>query len=100
MIAGKRQRLALRLWRRRAFLSVVCWAWYALRNARWLRENPDKTSDDVGHCAGAGDAPGSDCWAISRLACRLNVELPAFDLPFGPGPGLFVGLMVAIAVLC
>jgi drug/metabolite transporter (DMT)-like permease len=20
--------------------SVVCWAWYALRNARWLRENP------------------------------------------------------------
>ncbi len=20
--------------------SVACWAWYALRNARWLRENP------------------------------------------------------------
>ena len=25
-----------------ALISVVCWAWYALRNARWLRENPDK----------------------------------------------------------
>jgi drug/metabolite transporter (DMT)-like permease len=25
-----------------AFISVACWAWYALRNARWLRENPDK----------------------------------------------------------
>ena len=25
-----------------AFVSVACWAWYALRNARWLRENPDK----------------------------------------------------------
>ncbi len=25
-----------------ALVSVVCWAWYALRNARWLRENPDK----------------------------------------------------------
>ena len=25
-----------------ASVSVVCWAWYALRNARWLRENPDK----------------------------------------------------------
>ena len=25
-----------------ALVSVVCWAWYALRNARWLRENyPD-----------------------------------------------------------
>ncbi|MDI5365409.1 AsmA family protein, partial [Salmonella enterica subsp. enterica serovar Montevideo] len=22
--------------------DVACWAWYALRNARWLRENPDK----------------------------------------------------------
>ena len=25
-----------------ALISVVCWAWYALRNARWLRENTDK----------------------------------------------------------
>ncbi|PMC21967.1 EamA family transporter, partial [Klebsiella aerogenes] len=25
-----------------ALIAVVCWAWYALRNARWLRENPDK----------------------------------------------------------
>lgn len=25
-----------------ALISVVCWAWYALHNARWLRENPDK----------------------------------------------------------
>ncbi|VDY46355.1 membrane protein [Salmonella enterica subsp. enterica serovar Daytona] len=25
-----------------ALISVACWAWYALRNARWLRENPDK----------------------------------------------------------
>ncbi|VEB92907.1 Inner membrane protein ytfF [Citrobacter koseri] len=23
-----------------ALVSVVCWAWYALRNARWLREKP------------------------------------------------------------
>ncbi|VTN13419.1 Inner membrane protein ytfF [Raoultella terrigena] len=23
-----------------ALISVACWAWYALRNARWLRENP------------------------------------------------------------
>ena len=27
-----------------ALVSVVCWAWYALRNARWLRENPDNLS--------------------------------------------------------
>ncbi len=25
-----------------ALISVACWAWYALRNARWLREKIDK----------------------------------------------------------
>src|SRR5699024_8899166 len=25
-----------------ALVCVVCWAWYALRNAGWLRESPDK----------------------------------------------------------
>jgi drug/metabolite transporter (DMT)-like permease len=30
----------------------------------------------------------------------LNAQQPAFDLPLGPRPGVFLGLMVAIAVLC
>ena len=60
-----------------ALVSVVCWAWYALRNARWLRENPDKHPM---------------MWATAQM--------PGFPLPFGPRPDVFVALMVAIAVLC
>ena len=58
-----------------ALVSVVCWAWYALRNARWLRENPDKHP-------------------------MLNTQTPDFSLPFGPRPLVFISLMIAIAVLC
>ena len=30
----------------------------------------------------------------------LNGQTPDFALPFGPRPGVFIGLMIAIAVLC
>lgn len=82
-----------------AATSVVCWAWYALRNARWLRENPDKNPM---------------MWATAQALVTLPVSLlgyvvvcgwlsgqqPEFALPFGPRPWIFIGLMVAIAVLC
>ena len=82
-----------------AFISVACWAWYALRNARWLRENPDKHPM---------------MWATAQALVTLPVSLvgyagaciwlghqqPDFTQPFGPRPWVFIGLMVAIAVLC
>ncbi|WP_222888950.1 DMT family transporter [Enterobacter sp. C2] len=82
-----------------AAISVICWAWYALRNARWLRENPDKNPM---------------MWATAQALVTLPVSLlgyvvvcgwlagqqPEFALPFGPRPWVFIGLMVAIAVLC
>ncbi|MDF2528718.1 MAG: hypothetical protein K0S17_3803 [Enterobacter mori] len=74
-------------------------AWYALRNARWLRENPDKHPM---------------MWATAQALVTLPVSLvgyagaciwlghqqPDFAQPFGPRPWVFIGLMVAIAVLC
>lgn len=82
-----------------AFISVVCWAWYALRNARWLRENPDKPPM---------------MWATAQALVTLPVSLlgyvltclwlhgaeSAFPLPFGPRPAVFITLMIAIAVFC
>ncbi|KAG6337046.1 hypothetical protein ID866_2055 [Astraeus odoratus] len=79
-----------------AFISVACWAWYALRNARWLRENPDKHPM---------------MWATAQALVTLPVSLvgyagaclwlghqqPEFAQPFGPRPWVFIGLMVAIA---
>lgn len=82
-----------------ALVSVACWAWYALRNARWLRENPDK------HPMMWATAQALVTLPVSLLgyaaACGwLSMQQPAFALPFGPRPWVFVGLMIAIAVLC
>lgn len=82
-----------------ALVSVVCWAWYALRNARWLRENPDK------HPMMWATAQALVTLPVSLLgyaaACIwLGKQMPDFPLPFGPRPDVFVALMVTIAVLC
>ncbi|CAM7440273.1 Permease of the drug/metabolite transporter (DMT) superfamily [Citrobacter portucalensis] len=82
-----------------ALVSVVCWAWYALRNARWLRENPDKHPMMWATAQALVTLPVSLVGYIA--ACLwLNGQTPGFALPFGPRPGVFIGLMIAIAVLC
>jgi drug/metabolite transporter (DMT)-like permease len=82
-----------------ALISVVCWAWYALRNARWLLENPDKHPMMWATAQALVTLPVSLLGYIA--ACLwLNGQTPDFALPFGPRPGVFIGLMIAIAVLC
>ena len=82
-----------------ALISVVCWAWYALRNARWLRENPDKNPMMWATTQALVTLPVSLLGYVA--ACLwLNVQQPDFAQPFGPRPAVFVGLMLAIAVLC
>lgn len=82
-----------------ALISVVCWAWYALRNARWLRENPDKHPMMWATAQALVTLPVSLLGYIA--ACLwLNGQTPDFALPFGPRPGAFISLMIAIAVLC
>lgn len=82
-----------------AFVSVACWAWYALRNARWLRENPDKNPMMWATAQALVTLPLS---LVGYLAACLwlDVQQPDFALPFGPRPLLFIGLMFTIAVLC
>ena len=82
-----------------ALISVVCWAWYALRNARWLREYPDKHPMMWATAQALVTLPVSLFGYIA--ACLwLNGQTPDFALPFGPRPAVFIGLMIAIAVLC
>jgi len=82
-----------------AFTSVVCWAWYALRNARWLRENPDKNPMMWATAQALVTLPVSLVGYV--LACWwISAQQPAFPQPFGPRPLAFLALMFAIAVLC
>jgi len=82
-----------------AFTSVACWAWYALRNARWLRENPDKNPMMWATAQALVTLPVS---LVGYLAACLwlGVRQPDFTPPFGPRPLVFITLMFAIAVLC
>lgn len=82
-----------------ASVSVVCWAWYALRNARWLRENPDKPPLMWATAQALVTLPVS-VLGYGSACLWLHVRTPDFALPFGPRPAMFIGLMVAIAVLC
>ncbi|MCX2868971.1 DMT family transporter [Kluyvera cryocrescens] len=82
-----------------ASISVVCWAWYALRNARWLRENPEKPPLMWATAQALVTLPVSLVGYVA--ACLwLHLQTPDFAVPFGPRPAVFIGLMIAIAVLC
>lgn len=82
-----------------ALMSVGCWAWYALRNARWLRENPTQHPVMWATAQGLVTLPVSLVGYVG--ACLwLHVQQPDLPLPFGPRPEVFITLMVAIAVFC
>ena len=82
-----------------ALVSVACWAWYALRNARWLRENPDKNPMMWATAQALVTLPVS-LLGYAAACLWLSAQQPDFAQPFGPRPAMFLGLMFAIAVLC
>ncbi|MCS3431436.1 DMT family transporter [Klebsiella sp. BIGb0407] len=82
-----------------ALVAVVCWAWYALRNARWLRENPDKNPMMWATAQGLSTLPLSLAGYIAVCLWTAQ-DNSGFALPFGPRPLVFISLMLAIAILC
>ncbi|AHG22506.1 membrane protein [Chania multitudinisentens RB-25] len=82
-----------------ALLAVACWTWFPLRNARWLRKNPDKRPMTWATAQGVVTLPLA--LAGYLLVCgQLALMQPQFALPFGPRPGVFIPLMITIGVLC
>lgn len=82
-----------------ALLAVACWTWFPLRNARWLRENPDQRPATWATAQGIVTLPLALLGYL--LVCgQLALTQPQFTLPFGPRPEVFIPLMIAIGVLC
>lgn len=82
-----------------ALLAVICWTWYPLRNARWLRANPDKKPGTWATAQGVATLPlALLAWLL--VALMLNWTNPDFALPFGPRPQVFIPLMLAIGLFC
>ncbi|MEK8053171.1 DMT family transporter [Ideonella sp. DXS22W] len=78
--------------------AVACWTWYPIRNADWLRAHADRSPRAWATAQGLATLPLAALgfalfWAWSAASGS------AFAMPFGPRPGLYIGLMLAIGLL-
>lgn len=82
-----------------AALAVACWTWFPLRNSRWLRDNPTQRPATWATAQGLVTLPLA---LLGYLAVcgQLALSEPAFALPFGPRPEVFIPLMLVIGVFC
>ncbi len=81
-----------------AVLAVVCWTWYPIRNADWMRAHPDRSATAWATAQGLATLPiaafgFAAFWAWNAWSGQR------FAMPLGPTPAMFVGLMVTIGLL-
>ena len=78
--------------------AVVCWTWYPIRNAEWLRAHPGRSPRGWATAQGLATLPLALIgYALTWVWFTLS-EAP-FAMPFGPRPLVFIGLMLAIGLL-
>lgn len=84
-----------------ALAAVVCWTWYPIRNARWLRARPALRSDVWATAQGLTTLPLAAAGALLLwLADGTGAPgAPGFDWPLGPRPALFIALMLLMGLL-
>ncbi len=78
--------------------AVVCWTWYPIRNADWLRAHADRSPRGWATAQGVATLP------LAALGYALfwlwnDQTAQAFEMPFGPTPERFIVLMLAIGLL-
>lgn len=81
-----------------AILAVACWTWYPLRNADWLRAHPDRNPRAWATAQGLATLPLAVLGYLV-LWGGMAASGAGFDMPLGPRPVFFAGLMVAIGLL-
>ncbi|AKC59878.1 DMT family transporter [Blochmannia endosymbiont of Polyrhachis (Hedomyrma) turneri] len=82
-----------------AVVSVICWTWYALRNAKWLKQHSYSTSMTWTIAQGIVLLPLSFIFYVG-ICIFFNIVNSDFILPLGPRPKVFILLMFAIGFLC
>ena len=80
-----------------AIAAVACWTWYPIRNADWLRAHAERSPRSWATAQGLATLP------LAALGCVLFLVWSAlagsgFEMPFGPTPMLFIGLMLSIGL--
>ncbi|MGE9551338.1 DMT family transporter [Erwinia amylovora] len=82
-----------------AVAAMVCWTWYPLRNARWLREHPGRKATTWATAQGVATLPLAVVGYL-LVSLQLHFTRPDFSLPLGPRPEVFIPLMIVIGLFC
>lgn len=80
-----------------ACLAVVCWTWYPLRNADWLRDHPGRSPRTWATAQGVATLPLA-LIGFGLLWLLPGVAESGFEIPLGPQPARFLLLMAAIGL--
>jgi drug/metabolite transporter (DMT)-like permease len=78
--------------------AVICWTWYPIRNADWMRAHPDRSASAWATAQGLATLPAAALGFVAFWAWNAATGQD-FAMPFGPTPALFVGLMFTIGLL-
>lgn len=77
--------------------AVACWTWYPIRNAAWLRAHPGRSPRAWATAQGLVTLPLSVLALLVFWGADALTGDP-FEMPLGPTPGLFLGLMFSIGL--
>jgi drug/metabolite transporter (DMT)-like permease len=80
-----------------AVAAVACWTWYPIRNADWLRAHADRSPRGWATAQGLVTLPMAAIGFAGLWTWNSATGQP-FDMPLGPTPALFVGLMLVIGL--
>lgn len=78
--------------------AAACWTWYPLRNADWLRHHPDRSPRAWATAQGVATLPLA-LLGFAVLWVSMAASGHPFDMPSGPTPWRFWGLMAAVGLL-
>ncbi len=77
--------------------AVVCWTWYPLKNADWLRGHPDRNPRVWATAQGLATLPLA-LLGYAAFWLWTSATKDPLPMPLGPRPLEFIGLMMAIGL--
>jgi len=78
--------------------AVICWTWYPLRNADWLRAHADRSPRTWATAQGVATLPLAALGFAAQWGWSAAAH-DSFPMPLGPRPLFFGGLMATIGLL-
>ncbi|AKF03811.1 DMT family transporter [Sandaracinus amylolyticus] len=79
--------------------ALVCWTWYPIRNAAWLRASRARSASTWATAQGVVTLPIAAIGYAGFVAWSALSGTGEFPLPLGPTPSRFVFAMLAVGLL-